>query len=325
MKTIGVAMLVAALTAVGYAMDDECNTPLNKDMIDAHWVACDGFADKKDAAIDNALKQGLAMVCGELISAEDNAQSYFTETTTDGSTSHQSAGQSSSSIVSSKVAGFVREYKVVSVGPAEDGIKAHVHARIINPREGVDAVILVTKPQATTEIKSAMIKVGPKKSVSGKEICNIVENTLCGAIAASRPFRVCTTKDIKAAVDNNNMTDALVGAGMVPSSELLHAGQLLTCDYILSVTLEKVAYTKKLGQDKINKKFGQIQTMRVTLRLQLTNVRTGTSSANESVTFLLDNATIKNLQSADEDADLLRAALSCIITPLREWIRKDPN
>lgn len=314
--------LVAAVAVYGF--DDECETPLSKEQRDAHWVACEGVAKGKEEAISNALKQGLAMVCGEIISAEDKAQSFFQQVT-DGTNVTEVAGQGSESTAHTKVAGFVREYNVVSVVPSEEGMKAHLHARIINPRAGVDAVILVTKPEATTELMASMVKVGPNKSVSGREICNIVENALCGAIAATRPFRVCTTKDIAVAAANNELTDALVGAGMVPSSELMHAGQMLTCDYILSTRLEKIAYTKKLAQDKATKKFGQVQSMKVTLGLRLTNVRSGTSSANETLTFMLDNEMIKQMLAADEDADLLRGALSCIIQPLRTWIRKDPN
>ena len=264
------------------------------------------------------------MVCGEIISAEDKAQSFFQQVT-DGTNVTEVAGQSGESKVHTKVAGFVREYNVVSVVPSEEGMKAHLHARIINPRAGVDAVILVTKPEATPQMMVNVIKVGPNKLVSGREICDIVENTLCGAIAATRPFRVCTTKDIADAAANNKLTDALVSAGMVPTSELMHAGQMLTCDYILSTRLENIAYTKKLVLDKVTKKFGQVQSMKVTLGLRLTNVRSGTSSANETITFMLDNAMIKEMQAVDEDADLLRGALSCIIQPLRTWIRKDPN
>lgn len=315
--------LVSAVAVYGF--DDECGTPLSKEQRDAHWVACEGVAKGKEEAISNALKQGLAMVCGEIISAEDKAQSFFQQVTTNGTNVNDVAGVSGESIAHTKVAGFVREYNVISVAPSEEGLKAHIHARIINPRAGVDAVILVTKPEATIELLANVVKVGPQKMVSGREICNTVENALCGAIAATRPFRVCTTKDIAAAAANNKLTDALVGAGMVPSSELMHAGQMLTCDYILSTRLVKIAYTKKIAQDKVTKKFGQVQSMKVTLELRLTNVRSGTVSANETLTFMLDNAMIKEMLAADEDADLLRGALSCIIQPLRTWIRKDPN
>ncbi len=116
---------------------------------------------------------------------------------------------------------------------------------------------------------------------------------------------------------------ALVGAGMVPSSELLQAGQMLTCDYILSTRLESIRYSKKLGQDKKTKKFGQMYSMKIVLSFRLTNVRTGTTAANDTLTLTLDNDAIKEMLEADEEADLLRGTLSGIVEPLQEWIKEN--
>ena len=290
--------LASAFAVVTYAIDDDCATPLTEAQLADHWVASEAVAVDKDSAIDEALKRAVSMVYGELLSGEKELKKHSGERSVsgpDGDVKIKDSSKTLDSKLKTKTAGFVREYKVISVVPTEGGQKAHVHARIINPRTGVDAVILVTKPEASVELKSSLIKVGPKKSVSGREICNITEDALCGALSGSRRFKVCTVKDIKAAVANNNLTSALVGAGMVPSSELLHAGQMLTCDYILSTHLEKISYSKKLGQDKATKKFGQIQSMKIVLSFRLTNVRTGTTAANDTLTLTLGNEAIKEM------------------------------
>ena len=319
--------LASAFVVASYAIDDTCATPLTVEQQTDHWVVCEGSGTTKDKAIDDALKRGVSMVYGQIMSAEDKMQTSSAETTVTtpmGEASVEVTKESMASSMAKKTAGFVREYKVISVVPdGKDFLKAHVHARIVNPRSGLDGVILVAPPDATVELKSNLIKVGPKTTVSGKEICKIAEKALCGALAGSKHFRVCTVSDIAATAANNDLTGKLVATGMVPSSELLQAGQMLTADFILTTQLEKIAYSKKLGQDKATKKFGQIQSIKVTLSFQLTNVRTGTTAGNDTVTISLDNSEIKELLEADEDADLLRGVFAALVNPLRGWIKKN--
>lgn len=329
MKSLKFVTLVSCMTlgVLAYAIDDTCATPLTAEQQADHWVACEGSGTSKDKAIDNAIKRGISMVYGQVMTAEDKMQSSSSETTVTtpaGEASVEVTKESMSSAMAKKTAGFVREYKVISVVPdGKDFLKAHVHARIINPRAGVDGVILVAPPDATIELKSDLIKVGPKTTISGKEICKIAEKALCGALAGSKHFRVCTVSDIAATAANNALTSKLVVSGMVPSSELLQAGQMLTADFILTTHLEKVAYSKKLGQDKKTKKFGQMHSMKVTLGFQLTNVRTGTTAGSDTVTISLDNSEIKEMLEADEDADLLRGVFAALVNPLRGWIKKN--
>lgn len=328
MKITGILSSAISVMLVGgvFAMEDKCETPLPAELLADHWVACEGSGTSKDKAIDNALKRGVSMVYGQIMSAEDKMQSASSETavkTPVGEASVEMTSESMASSMEKKTAGFVREYKVISVVPDGVGfLKAHVHARIINPRTGVDGVILVAPPEATIELKSDLIKVGPNSTVSGREICKIAEKALCGALSGSKHFRVCTVSDIAATAANNEMTGKLVASGMVPSSELLQAGQMLTADFILTTHLEKIAYSKKLGQDKKTKKFGQMQSMKVTLGFQLTNVRTGTTAGSDTVTISLDNSEIKEMLEADEDADLLRGVFAALVNPLRGWIKK---
>lgn len=323
---ICVLLVALGICAVAFAVDDSCNAPLTLEERADHWVACDGVGKDKDTAIDNAVKRGVSMVYGQVMSAEDKMESSSSETSVQsplGNVSVETTRESVDSKMEKKTAGFVREYKVISVMPEGGDFKAHVHARIVNPRAGVDAVILVTKPDATVELKSDLIKVGPKTTVSGKEICTVAEKALCGALSGSRRFKVCTMSDIIAAAKNNALTENLVSAGMVPSSELLQAGQMLTCDFVLMTRIEKIAYSKKLGQDKKTKKFGQVQSMKIVLSFQLTNVRTGVSAANDTVTLSLDNEEIKEMLAADEEADLLRGTFNALVQPLRGWIKKN--
>ncbi len=326
LKFVALASSIA-LGVVAYAIDDTCATPLTAEQQADHWVACEGSGTTKDKAIREALKLGVSMVYGEVISAEDKAQSSMsstTVTTPQGEATSEVLKDSMSSSMESKTAGFVREYKVISAEPDGDGLtKVHVHARIINPRAGIDAVILVAPPEASVELKADLVKVGPKSTVSGKEICKIAEKALCGALSNSKHFRICTVGDIAATAANNALTSKLVASGMVPNSELLQAGQMLTADFILTTHIESIVYSKKLGQDKKTKKFGQIQSLKMKLGFQLTNVRTGSSAGSDTAVIALDNSTIKEMLEADEDADLLRGVFGELVRPLRAWIKKN--
>ena len=309
-----------------FAVDDACNAPLTAEERADHWVACDGIGKNKDSAVDNAVKRAVAMVYGQVISAEDKMESSSSETNVQspqGNVSVESTRESVDSKMETKTAGFVREYKVISAEPDGSDFRAHIHARIINPRAGVDAVILVMRPEASIELQSDLVKIGPKRTVSGKEICGVAEKALCGALSGSRRFKVCTMGDIAAAAKNNALTGNLVSAGMVPSSELLQTGQMLTCDFVLATRVEKIAYSKKLGQDKKTKKFGQVQSMKIVLSFQLTNVRTGASAGSDTVTLFLNNEEIREMLAADEDADLLRGTFNALVQPLRGWIKKN--
>lgn len=327
MKNKFLVMAFASVFAVAtYAIDDECEKPLTDEQQNDHWVASEGVAVDKDSAIDKALLRAVSMVYGENISGWKDLQKQFKAWSISGPDGDKEGKLRSTDMkerITTQTAGFVREYRVILATPVKEGIKVHIHARIINPRTGIDAVILVTKPEASIEQMSDVIKVGPTKLVSGREIANVTKDALCGALSSSSKFKVCTIEDMKKAIANNNLTSALVGAGMVPSSELLQAGQMLTCDYILSTRLESIRYSKKLGQDKKTKKFGQMYSMKIVLSFRLTNVRTGTTAANDTLTLTLDNDAIKEMLEADEEADLLRGTLSGIVEPLQEWIKEN--
>lgn len=322
-KTVS-SFLAMALSLTAFAIEDKCGEPLSEAQLADHWVASEGVASDKDGAIDKAINRAVSMVYGEVMSAETELKKHTKELSAsgpDGDSRVRMSEKDLKSRMDTKTAGFVREYKVISVEPTDGGLRAHIHARIINPREGVAGVILVTKPEASISLKSELIKVGPGKSFSGQELGEVAENALCGALADSHRYIPRTIKDIKAAAANNQLTTALVGAGMVPSSELLQAGKILMCDYILSSRIEKISYSKKLGQDKKTKKFGQIQAMKVTISLKLTDVRAGSTAANDTLTLALDNDEIRNMQEVDEDADLFRGVMGGIIEPLTEWIK----
>ena len=74
---------------------------------------------------------------------------------------------------------------------------------------------------------------------------------------------------------------------------------------------------------KKTKKFGQVQTLKMKLSFQLTNVRTGTSAGSDTAVLTLDNEAITEMLAADEDADLLRGVFMELVRPLRAWIKKN--
>lgn len=320
-----ISFLATSLAIVASAIEDKCETPLTQEELAGHWVACEGLGETKDKAIDKALKRGVSMVYGQIMSAEDKMESSSSEKTVSTPVGEASVEMSSESLASkmqTKTAGFVREYKVISVGTDNGGlVKAHVHARIVNPRAGVDGVIFVTRPDADPGLKAELTKIG-SRVISGADLCKVAEGALCGALTGSKHFAVRTVKDLALTAANDAVTKEMVGAGMVPTSELLQAGQALTCDFILSTRLEKVSYSQKLGRDKKTKKMGKIRSMKIVLALQLTNVRTGVAAASDTVTLELDNSAIAELLEQDEDADLFMATFQTIVQPLRGWIKK---
>ena len=324
MKNFVLLSLASVFAVPVCAMDDDCASPLTETQLSDHWVACEGVAADKNAAINDALRRGISMVFGQVMSAASALHTESSERSSDvpsGREKHKSRESDFSQDMSISTTGSVREFKVIYVTPDKrDSVKAHVHARIVNRRSNVDAVIMLTEPEATVELKSEQIKIGPKKIVSGREICRVVEDALCGALSGSKHFEIRTARDIKSSVGNDLLTKKLVGAGMAPSSELLQAGQMLTCDYVLSTKIEEIKYSKKLAQDKTTKKFGQIQAVKIVLAVRLTDVRSGTAKANETLTLDLDNDSIRQLQDEYEDADLLKATLDGLVDPLRDWI-----
>ena len=318
---IGIFAQSACLAEMQTYGEGSCGVPLEG----CGWIECEGSGKTKPEAISEALKQGISMVYGEVMSAEDIAKMRATESmvkTPTGSASVQTGTESFESSMHTKTAGRVREYKIISLKPEPDGFCAHVHARIINPRSGIGAVILVAPTEAIIQNRTTLYDVGPKQRLSGAEIAKKVEKAICTALSLSKSFRVCTFDDIAATVANNKLTGSLVKEGMVPSSELLEANQMLTTDYILTSRFEDVKYKKTLGQNKTTKKFGTVYSFKVKLSFQLTDVRTGTTAGCDTVTFSLDDAEIREMLEEDEDADLLQGAFRGMIKPLLEWIKK---
>jgi hypothetical protein len=95
----------------------------------------------------------------------------------------------------------------------------------------------------------------------------------------------------------------------------------LTPDYSLRSEIKDIKYSKKLGQDKKTKKFGQIYKMTIKISVSLMNDRTGQEVKSDMITLSLDNDEIKGLLAEDEDADLLQAALSKLSEPIEIWIK----
>lgn len=314
--------MVAGLALVGYSlMASKCETPL-----DEGWIECEGIAATEQKAIDEALKQGISMVFGVNLSAVDLAKSLSAETTVETPEGQATVSTSSESMQSEtlkQTAGSVKQWKKISVTPHGADLKAHVHALIVNPRVGIEAVIMVAPPTTDASLRTEMFSIGPKKRVSGREICQVVEGSLCSALSGSKKFKICSFADVKKTAATAKLSNAMVGAGLAPSSELMEAGKVLTADYVLTTKLESLTYKKTLGMDKVTKKFGPQYKLKVVLGLNLTNVRQGTSAGADTVTLSLENQEIAKLLEDDEDADLLRTCFGALVDPLRGWIKKN--
>lgn len=311
-------LLLAGLSATAL---EKCETPLPPG-----WIECEGIGLTEEKAIDKALKQGISMVFGVEMSASDELLSasevkdYQTPT---GDQHVEFSKEFSESQMMKKTQGRVRAFSIIWVKPDKDPsfVKAHLHANIVNPRAGLDGVILVAPPQAEQSIRENLFDVGPHKKLAGSEICEAVEKAICTALSNSKHYRTLTYKDMKSTYDSAKLSEKMVEAGLSPTTELLEAGKALTADYILTMKLKDFVYSRKLGRDKKTKKMGAVYKMKVVLDVHLTNVRLGTMVASNTLTLTLSSAEIKTIVDEDENADLLVPIFNQMITPLRGWIK----
>ena len=158
--------------------------------------------------------------------------------------------------------------------------------------------------------------------MSGAEVAKAIQFALPNGLAKANKFLILNDKSIGAVIENKVTTDAMVAHGLANASELMQAGQGLTPDFSIRSEIKDIKYSKKLGQDKKTKKFGQVYKMTIKINVTLMNDRTGQAVKSDMITLSLDNDEIKGLLEEDEDADLLQAALSKLADPIEEWIGK---
>lgn len=291
------------------------------------WITCVGVGSDRKSAVQQALAEGIAQVYGQKLQQDERMSERMTKFKANASimgkklnaTTKTSTKQTETNTLT-QTAGFVREYRIVQVVPKDGNQEATVHAYIVNPRAGGTAALMVCKPTMRLEGRTTVYQLGPKRRLSGAEVAQAVLFALPTGLERANKFLILNDQSINAVVENKTATDAMVSAGLAGPQELMQLGQGLTPDYSLRTEVTEIKYTKKLGQDKATKKFGQQHKLVLKLNATLLNDRTGQAVKSTPVTLLLEDDEIKALLAEDEDADLLQAALTKLADPIAEWI-----
>ena len=293
------------------------------------WIVCIGMGSERKTAVQQALVEGISQVYGQMLQNDERMSERMKKIKTNANifgkninaTAKTSVKEQESSTLT-KTAGFVREYRVIQVVPKDGNQEATVYAYIVNPRAGGTMALMVCKPTMTIEDKSTVYQLGPKCRMSGAEVAKAIQFALPNGLAKANKFLILNDKSLGAVFENKATTDAMVASGLANASELMQAGQGLTPDFSLKSEIKDIKYSKKLGQDKKTKKFGQVYKMTIKIDVTLMNDRSGQAVKSDTITLALDNDEIKGLLEEDEDADLLQAALSKLAEPIEEWIGK---
>ena len=293
------------------------------------WTVCVGMGDERKSAVQAALVEGISQVYGQLLQNDERQAERMKKLKVQRDILGKEVDMTlkkkekvSGSQTLTKTAGFVREYRVIQVVPKDGNQEATVYAYIVNPRAGGTMALLVKKPTMTIEDKSTVYQLGPKVRMSGAEVAKAVQLALPNGLANANKFLILNDKSLATVIENKAMTTAMVVTGLANASELMQAGQGLTPDYSISTEISDIKYSKKLGQDKKTKKFGQVYKMSIKLNVSLLNERNGQAVKSDTINLALDNDEIKGLLEENEDADLLQAILSKISEPIAAWIGK---
>ena len=292
------------------------------------WIVCVGMGSERKDAVQAALVEGISQVYGQLLQNDErqlermkkfkmNANIMGKEMS---AVSKTSSKETQSSTLT-KTAGFVREYRVIQVLPKDGNQEATVYAYIVNPRAGGTVALMVCKPTMTIEDRSTLYQLGPKTRMSGAEVAKAIQFALPNGLAKANKFLILNDNSLKSVIENKATTEAMVATGLAGAQELMQAGQGLTPDFSLRTEIKDIKYSKKLGQDKKTKKFGQVYKMSIKIDVTLMNDRTGQAVKSDTITLVLDNDEIKGILAEDEEADLLQAALSKLSDPIEEWIK----
>ena len=291
------------------------------------WIVCTGYGADRKKAVQAALIEGISQVYGQMLQNDERMTERMKQIQTSASAfgkvveaAAMSNTQQSESSTLTKTAGFVREFRIIQVIPKDGNQEATVYAYIVNPRAGGTVALMVCKPTMTIEDKSTIYQLGPKTRMSGAEVAKAIQFALPNGLAKANKFLILNDKSLKAVIENKAATTAMVAVGLAGAQELMQAGQGLTPDYSLRTEIKDIKYSKKLGQDKKTKKFGQMYKMSIKIEVTLMNDRTGQAVKSDTITLALDNDEIKGLLEEDEDADLLQAALSKLAEPIEQWI-----
>lgn len=292
------------------------------------WITCVGTGSDRPAAVQAALVEGISQVYGELLQHDarmsERSKKFKANMSVFGkqlAVASRSATKEAQSDTLTKTAGFVREYRIIKVESKGGNLEAVVSALIVNPRAGGTVALLVKKPSMTIQDRTAMYQLGPKVRMSGAEVAQAIQFALPAGLAHANRFLILNDDSMSSLVENRTQTETMVANGLVAASELMQAGQGLTPDYSITSTLKDILYSKTLGMDPQTGKFGSVYKFSMKLDVTLMNERNGQVVKTGQVTLVLANDEIAALLRADEDADLLQAALGKLTAPIEEWIK----
>jgi len=273
------------------------------------WIECIGHGMDRRAAVSAALTEGIQQVYGVSLQNDTKMKERMKKLKVNTKALRISAKESENNTLT-QTAGFVKEYRIISVKDLGAGkLEAIVHALIVNPRAGGVVAIMLHKPDMPLEDLTRNYDLGPNRRLAGSEIAAVVGKTFNRAFANANKFLVLDMEDLAKVASQQAMSKAMVGSGLAPSSELMKAGQLLTADYILTSTIEDLKYSRKLGLNKKTKKFGPVYQMSIRMNYKLTDVTTGRSLLSNVIEAKLDSDEISALLAEDEESDLLLALM----------------
>ena len=286
------------------------------------WIECIGYATDRRAAVSAALTEGIQQIYGVALQNDTKLRERVKKIKINTQATRVSKKETESSTLT-KTAGFVKEYRIISVKDIGSGkLEAVIHALIVNPRAGGVAAVMLYRPAMSLKMQTEVYNVGPKRHIAGSDVAEVVGKTFNQAFANANTFLVLTMEDLAAVAGQQVMAKSMVDSGLAPSSELMKAGQMLTADYILTSTIEDLKYSRKLGMNKKTKKFGPVYQMSIRMNYKLTDVTTGRAMLSNTITAKLDNDEISALLAEDEESDLLLALMAKVSAGLNDAILK---
>lgn len=292
------------------------------------WTVCVGMGSERKDAVQAALVEGISQIYGQLIQNDERQVERMKKLKMNANIMGKeidavlkTKSKESMSATLTKTAGFVREYKIIQVVPKDGNQEATVYAYIVNPRAGGTVALMVCRPTMTIEDRTTIYQLGPTTRMSGAEVAKAVQFALPNGLAKANKFLILNDKSLQTVIENKATTTAMVATGLAGAQELMQAGQGLTPDFSLRSEIKDIKYSKKLGQDKKTKKFGQMYKMSIKIDVTLMNDRTGQAVKSDTITLALDNDEIKAILAEDEEANLLEPTLSKLAEPIEAWIK----
>jgi len=289
------------------------------------WIECIGIGKDRNLAVKQALVEGIAQVYGTQLQNDERfsqrMQKLKKQDVAGASVSKSKQSEMESNTLT-RTAGFVKEYRIVNVIQKNGMQEATVHAYIVNPRAGGTAALRVHAPVMPISMHTQMFKVGEKKILSGAQLGIEINSALPIGLAKANRFLIITDSSNASMQHNSQLTKNMVANGQADASELMQLGQGLTPDFSLQTEVVNVAYSKKLGMNRMTKKLEPQYKFSVKLKITLFNDRLGQQIKSTSIDLNLNNQEITQLLSSDEEeADLLQAVLAKLADPLSTMVQ----